>query len=73
MENTVFSGKDLLKAVELMISKQDLRNQPKLCMQMLQYFGFTEKEVAETLREGKYVDFTRRGALGLVKIPGCGR
>ena len=68
MESNVFTEKELVKAVELMISKQDIRNQPGLCMQMLQYFGFSATEIAETLRAGKYVDFTRRGALGLVAV-----
>ena len=68
MDSNVFSAKELVKAVELMISKQDIRNQPELCMAMLQYFGFSATEIAETLRAGKYVDFTRRGALGLVPV-----
>ena len=64
----VFTAKELVTAVELMISKQDIRNQPELCMKMLEHFGFTAKDIAETLHSGKYLDFTRRGALGLVAV-----
>ena len=64
----VFTAKELVKAVELMISKNDLRNQPELCKIMLQHFGFSAKEITETLRAGRYLDFTRRGALGLVPV-----
>ena len=63
---STFTRKELVRAVELMISKNDIRNHPELCMVMLRYFGFTAEDIAETLRSGKYVDFTRRGALGLV-------
>lgn len=50
--DSVFTAKELVTAVELMISKQDIRNQPRLCMEMLQYFGYTAKDIAETLRAG---------------------
>ena len=66
--NNVFTAKELVRAVELMISKQDIRNQPELCMKMLEFFGFTAQDIAETLKQGKYVDFTSRGALGLVSV-----
>ena len=68
MDSKLFTAKDLVTAVELLISKQDIRNHPELCMTMLQYFGFTEKDLVETLHAGKYVDFTKRGALGLVSV-----
>lgn len=63
-----FTAKQLAMAVELMISKRDLRNNPKLCMMMLGYFDFTAKDIHNTLRKGKYIDFTRRNALGLVPV-----
>ena len=68
MDSNVFTAKELVKAVELLISKNDIRNQPGLCIEMLRYFGFTAKDIAETLRKGKYVDFTSRAALGLVSV-----
>lgn len=68
MDSKLFTAKDLVTAVELLISKQDIRNNPELCMTMLQYFGFTEKDLVETLHAGKYVAFTKRGALGLVSV-----
>ena len=66
--SNVFTGAELVRAVELMISKRDLRSQPALCGAMLDHFGFTAKDIRDTLREGKYIDFTRRGALGLVPV-----
>lgn len=68
MDSNTFTAKELVRAVELMISKQDIRNQPELCMTMLNHFGFTAKDISETLRVGKYLDFTSRGALGLVSV-----
>ena len=67
-DNNVFTSNELVKAVELMISKSDIRNQPGLCMAMLNHFGFTPKDIRDTLHDGKYLDFTRRSALGLVRI-----
>ena len=67
-KKNVFTAKELVTAVELMISKQDIRDQPDLCMAMLHHFGFSAKDISETLRAGKYLDFTRRGALGLVSV-----
>ena len=65
---SVFTGKAITKAVELMISKQDLKNQRQLCEQMLKFYGFSVKDIAETLRSNQYLDGVKRSRLGLVKI-----
>lgn len=65
-KNTTFTARELVRAVELMISKQDIRNNPELCMDMLRYFGFSAETISETLRKGKYFGFDRRGSLGIV-------
>ena len=67
MDN-VFSGRELVKAVELMISKSDIRQDPTLCMAMLRHMGFSAADIRETLSDGKYIDFSARGALGLVSL-----
>lgn len=65
---SVFTGKAITKAVELMISKQDLKNQRQLCEQMLKFYGFSVKDIAETLKSNQYLDGVKRSRLGLVKI-----
>ena len=67
MDN-VFSARELVRAVELMISKSDIRQDPTLCMAMLRHMGFSAADIRETITAGKYLDFTARGALGIVSL-----
>lgn len=67
-EYSVFTNKAILKAVELMISKNDIRNQRGLCERMLQFYGFPRADIVETLQNGQYADGVARSRLGVVAV-----
>lgn len=67
-EYSVFTNKAILKAVELLISKKDIRDQRGLCERMLQFYGFTRTDIVETLQKGQYADGVARSHLGVVAV-----
>ena len=69
MKEDEFTAEELVRAVELSISKEDLRYNPELCMEMLDYFALSAKDIREILNDGKRLDFTAEEGLGLVNIP----
>lgn len=67
-EYCVFTDKAVLKALELLVSRQDLK-QRDVAEAVLHAMGFTQSDIVDQLRRGEYVDgVSKRNCLGLVKV-----
>lgn len=66
-EYGIFTTKALVKAVELMVSRQDLKNR-EIAEALLGAFGFSQQEIIDQLQRNEFVDGVKRSRLNLVRI-----
>lgn len=67
-EYSIFTNKDLVTALELLVSKQDLK-QRDVAMAILGAFGFSRSDIVDQLRRNEFVDgVNNRNRLGLIKV-----
>ena len=67
-EYSIFTNKDLVKALELLVSKHDLK-QRDVAMAILGVYGFSQSDILDQLHRNEFVDgVNNRNRLGLVKV-----